>query len=119
MRLIVDRVAEEKVLCIAKRGLSDRSSKGKTEVDYSRLSDVYVERIGLTKEVYCLANVCAHTQLIECLTSYVCTRYPIYKNLLASLLFNYRCTDQLMCIHSLPYYLIHHSANSANLKSEP
>ena len=44
-----------------------------------------MERTSLTGEVYCLSNVCAHTQLIECLIYNMCAHVD-YKNLLASLL---------------------------------
>ncbi|OJJ88096.1 uncharacterized protein ASPGLDRAFT_1028580 [Aspergillus glaucus CBS 516.65] len=62
-----------------KRGLSDRSSKGKSGVDLFRTNEVYMERTSLTEEVYCLSNVCAHTQLIECLIYNMCAHVD-YKN---------------------------------------
>ncbi|EYE98600.1 uncharacterized protein EURHEDRAFT_218288 [Aspergillus ruber CBS 135680] len=44
-----------------------------------------MERTNLTKDAYCLTNVHAHTQLIECLIYNKCAHVD-YKNLLASLL---------------------------------
>ena len=38
-----------------------------------------MERTSLTEEVYCLPNVCAHTQLIECLIYNMCAHVD-YKN---------------------------------------
>lgn len=44
-----------------------------------------MERTNLTEEVYCLTNVHARTQLIECLIYNMCAHVD-YENLLASLL---------------------------------
>jgi len=46
--------------------INEVGSSGNLRVGYSMTNEVYMERTSSNEEIYCLANVCAHTQLIEC-----------------------------------------------------